>query len=298
MLVQNIKVGISTFGKLAAAATLSASLLSGGVCAAEEGFDVSIMNLGDADSVWQVFDVMKGRMLGDYTEKFTTDRLSYRARPIIGNNEESSLDVPLPVGELPKKLRLDIPIDLVINISKEGEPSLFLEGESNVISRIIPQVNDEGELVLFLSKPVEANDRIKAFLSLPALDTLHNVSKSNVEIFGLVGERFYVTNSGLGKIRAMGKVKILNANIRWGHANFAVLEVEEDLLLKVGNSSCVKVNAENSVLQTNLSPNAHACYVGQPRENINSGAIDIKPCNKVYSESETYPLSDMVGAEY
>ena len=247
--------------------------------------EVVVSGFPDLSWVNRVMDLM--------TESFSvkSDRspnpgLRYVSRPVIGNHEHASLAVPLPDGDVPHRVLLDQPIALSIVVSADSTPSLELEGESNVISRVVPVFTENGELKLTFDTAVEASEPVTASLTLPSLEAVYHESRSRVDISGLSGERLRLVESGGGMISASGQVNTLNASVLNGSANLESVEVKEDLFMRAGRHTDVRVNAQGSVLQPTIHRLASACYVGEPREFLAGEGAALKPCPSEEDEAD------------
>ncbi len=222
--------------------------------------------------------------------------LRYANHPIYGNHEVTTLVIPLPAGDAPRRVLLDEPIALTLHVDPNTTASLELEGESNVISRITPVLSDKGDLVFEFSHRVEAGEPVKAKLTLPLLEAFHHQSGSHVEISGVSGDRLRLLHTGRGSLNVSGAVQSLNAVVDRSEADLEELTVRQDLLLRADRGARVRLNAEGSVLQPSVFRSATACYVGEPAEIISVGSgASIKACPVPEEESEKAAETDSEG---
>ncbi|CAM3816619.1 GIN domain-containing protein [Parendozoicomonas haliclonae] len=206
--------------------------------------------------------------------------LSYRQGPVVGNREISELTVPLPDGDLSRKVVLDLPMELDVVVNPDAVPSLHFSGESNIISRITPELGSKQELTFTTQQALEAYELVKGTLTLPALESfqLNALANVNINLNEHPASRLRLVVNGFGEVKVTGKVSVLNAIVKKGSADLLGLTVEEDLLLRVASYANASVNAEGSILQPDIQKRGSACYSGEPREILSGGSGSIEPC--------------------
>ena len=210
--------------------------------------------------------------------------LRYGSHPVVGNHDIETLVVSLPTDEDGSRLRrvtLAEPVRLKIVIDSEASAALELTGESNIISRIVPQLSDEAGLSLVATCELEACEPVCATLTLPELDSVSHRSDSCVDLTGVQGERLWLRSSGGGSITASGQVGALSVVAQGGVTDLRSLMVERDLVVTASHQAFVQVNAEGATLQPNASGSAEIVYQGTPVSLFSSG----KP-NRVRQSSD------------
>ena len=223
--------------------------------------------------------------------------LRYRDGPVVGNHSLEKREMALGSNFSCDRVQWDKNIDLHIEVdSNASGPRLEIQGESNILSQITPDLSERECLQLRLSRSAEAHEPLQAWLTVPSLSLLLHLSSAKIDIKGVNGESLWLDVSGGGQVQASGEVGTLVARILEGQVGLEGLEVKDHLFLQTpiplteldtDAEIPVRVNAGPSCVVYALVPdNAAACYSGKPRT-IMPEADALLPC----SDSGTLPAS-------